>query len=223
MWLKKYSSNRGLISFSQTWSRKMRYTQTPFNVKIQKSHHVALSEATRSCSWQCLHVYDFVRILHVICCILRIYGNEIKIYGICMCLSKITKWPVLQVQLQEQPQLTVTHDSEEDCTSASKRVKLSGKFKRSWKVPYISSSKKGDKFAHCTLCLRDFSVSHGGINDVMRHCQSRGHVNRYSDCQSNSTLSSFVTTTNPSHQSEVIAAEVMMSKFTTYLFKQLII
>ena len=57
------------------------------------------------------------------------------------------------------------------------------------------------------------SVYHGGINDVKRHCQSRGHVNRYSGCQSNSTMSSFVTTTNPSHQSKVIAAEVVMSKF----------
>ena len=44
------------------------------------------------------------------------------------------------------------------------------KFKASWKLPAgIMASSKGDQYAHCKLCKSDFSVVHGGFNDVTRH------------------------------------------------------
>ena len=45
----------------------------------------------------------------------------------------------------------------------------SGKYRKSWNIPFIVASTKGEKYAHCKLCSRDFSVSHGGQNDAKRH------------------------------------------------------
>jgi hypothetical protein len=61
-------------------------------------------------------------------------------------------------------------DSDISETPAPKRSKSmptkakprSGKFKKSWNLPYITASTKGEKFARCKLCYCDFSVAHGG-------------------------------------------------------------
>ena len=45
----------------------------------------------------------------------------------------------------------------------------SGRFKKSWNIPYIVASTKGDKYAYCRPCNRNFSVAHGGHNDAKRH------------------------------------------------------
>ena len=46
----------------------------------------------------------------------------------------------------------------------------SGKFKKSWNIPFLVPSTKGEKFTYCRLCSRDVSVAHGGLNDAKRHC-----------------------------------------------------
>ena len=91
------------------------------------------------------------------------------------------------------------------------RSKTGGKFKKSWDIPFLAPSKKGEKFAYCTLCSRDFSVAHGGLNDAKRHCDSSGHQNKYSECQSNSSL--YFRESSVSHNSKVLSAEVMMAQF----------
>ena len=60
---------------------------------------------------------------------------------------------------------------------ASKKKKYLVKFKDSWpsKFSYIRKSSKGDNFAHCTVCRSDFSVGHGGENDITRHNATPKH------------------------------------------------
>ena len=46
--------------------------------------------------------------------------------------------------------------------------KSGGKFRCSLRLPFILTNTKGEKFAYCILCSHDFSVTHGGHNDVKR-------------------------------------------------------
>ena len=62
-------------------------------------------------------------------------------------------------------------------------------------------------------CSRDFSVAHGGHNDTKRHCESSGHQRKYSESQSNSTITCFWGESSMYHSSKVISAEVMMAQF----------
>ena len=88
-----------------------------------------------------------------------------------------------------------------------------GRFKKSWDIPFLEPSKKGEKFAYCTLCSRDFSVAHGGLNDATHHCESSGHQKKYSEFKSNSSLTTYFRESSQSHKSRVLAAEVMMAQF----------
>ena len=73
-----------------------------------------------------------------------------------------------------------------------------GKFKLSWNLPpHIVGSRKGTKFAKCTLCHSDFSVSHGGFNDVIRYVNSPVHVERLKDAQSSPNISSLMAKDHP--------------------------
>ena len=89
----------------------------------------------------------------------------------------------------------------------------SGKYRKSWNIPFIVASTKGEKFAHCKLCSRDFSVSHGGHNDAKRHCDSAVHRKKHSELQSNTSITSFFGESSLSHSTKVISAEVMMAPF----------
>ena len=100
-------------------------------------------------------------------------------------------------------------EQDPDHAGAPKRSKSaprerSGRFKKSWNLPFIVASAKGDKFAYCSLCSRDFSVIHGGRNDAQRHCETLGHQRKFSESQSNSSIRSFVGESSTSHSSKVI-------------------
>ena len=89
----------------------------------------------------------------------------------------------------------------------------SGKFKKSWNIPFLVPSTKGEKFTYCRLCSRDVSVAHGGLNDAKRHCESAGHQKKYSECQSNTSIITYLGETSLSHSSKVLSAKVMMAQF----------
>ena len=50
----------------------------------------------------------------------------------------------------------------------------------------------GDTFARCTLCLSDFSVSHGGRNDVTTHVNGKRHKEATSAASTSSAVTSFL-------------------------------
>ena len=84
------------------------------------------------------------------------------------------------------------------CPTLSARLKKrrsaggSGKFKASWNLPpHIVRSRKGIKFAKCRLCRNDFSVSHGGFNDVTHHVNGIIHVEKLREAQSSPSITTF--------------------------------
>ena len=69
-------------------------------------------------------------------------------------------------------------------------------------------SRKGIKFTRCTLCCSDFSVSHGGFNDVTRHVNGIIHVENLREAQSSLSLTSFFEGSPPSISTQVMSAEL---------------
>jgi hypothetical protein len=65
-------------------------------------------------------------------------------------------------------------ESEEEPVSKKKYLV---KFNDSWpdKFNFIRKSFKGENFASYTVCRSDFSVGHGGENDITRHAASPKH------------------------------------------------
>ena len=50
------------------------------------------------------------------------------------------------------------------------------RFLSSWTLPPgITASSKGATFAYCKFCKDNFSVTHGGCNDVKCHVQGKGN------------------------------------------------
>lgn len=74
------------------------------------------------------------------------------------------------------------HETDDESTAPfehQQKVK-SKKYMQKWKDEYyklenMEKSTKGPHFAHCGVCHRDFSISHGGRNDITKHCASSTH------------------------------------------------
>ena len=110
-----------------------------------------------------------------------------------------------------------TEDVVPSAPKKSKRSKVSGKFKYTWKLPkFITYSNKGNTFVHCKLCTSHFSVSHGGINDVKRHVEGAKHTRRYQESKASTSISSYsggCQQASLMHAERVLSAEVMMCQF----------
>ena len=44
------------------------------------------------------------------------------------------------------------------------------------KFPGITKSRKGDGFAHCSFCVCDIRIGHGGASDIKRHTATEKHL-----------------------------------------------
>ena len=63
--------------------------------------------------------------------------------------------------------------------------------------------------ALCTLCRKEFSISHGGKNDIEKHQKCNEHQKRQRSASLSTSLTLFLKTDQMSTQEEkVIAAEV---------------
>ena len=88
------------------------------------------------------------------------------------------------------------------------------RFFYSWTLPPgITASSKGPSFAYCKFCKDNFSVTHGGCNDVKRHVQGKGLEKRYKEVSENRTMESFAVEHVSNLFSKIILAEVAMSNF----------
>jgi hypothetical protein len=99
--------------------------------------------------------------------------------------------------------------------TAKKVCQAGGKFRASWKLSVgITASSKGSQYAHCKLCMSDFSVAHGGLNDITRHTKGPTHQRRFKDSSSTQGIASMVGQPSQlSHTRKVTSAEVVMSNF----------
>ena len=90
----------------------------------------------------------------------------------------------------------------------------SGKFKTNWNLPpHIVRSRRGIKFAKCTLCRSDFSVSHGGFNDITRHVNGIVHIEKLREAQSSPSATTFFEGSPPSISTQVMSAELALAQF----------
>ena len=52
----------------------------------------------------------------------------------------------------------------------------------------MKPSSIGESYVFCTVCQLDFSIAGGGVHQVKRHCQSKGHTDRMKDMKRQPTL-----------------------------------
>ena len=93
------------------------------------------------------------------------------------------------------------------------------KFNDSWcsKFKFIQKSRKGEGFALCTVCGNDFSIAHGGGNDIKNTRTPQGIRDIYVDsAQRQRKLNGFgaSSTTRPKNLNQkVVKAELLLSGF----------
>ena len=78
----------------------------------------------------------------------------------------------------------------------------------------IRKSSKGNTYAQCSFCSSDFSISHGGRNDVTTHVGGKHHQEAIRASSSSRSLSSMFTSSSRSSLAEsTIEAEVRWAMF----------
>ncbi|XP_034536243.1 uncharacterized protein LOC117810492 [Notolabrus celidotus] len=103
-------------------------------------------------------------------------------------------------------------ESEEREGIPAKKTKKSCKYLEKWdsEFTFLKRSRMGHSHAFCKICNCDFSVSHGGRNDVSQHEKSTKH-NRWLEAQKHSQAMSTFVTRNTTEADQVINAEVKMA------------
>ncbi|XP_060125482.1 uncharacterized protein LOC118081165 isoform X3 [Zootoca vivipara] len=94
----------------------------------------------------------------------------------------------------------------------SKKEKTMCKYLERWdsEFSFLKKSRLGHHYAFCTICSCDFSVSHGGRNDVTQHTKAAKHK-RGVEAQKHAPTMSTCVTRNTEEADQVINAEVKMA------------
>ena len=90
------------------------------------------------------------------------------------------------------------------------------KFNDSWcnKFKFIQKSRKGEGFALCTVCGNDFSIAHGGGNDIKNTRTPQGIRDIYVQRQRKLNGFGASSTTRPKNLNQkVVKAELLLSGF----------
>ena len=86
-----------------------------------------------------------------------------------------------------------------------------------WSVgyPFLKTSKRGENYAHCTICNTDFCIGHGGENNVKRHITLNKHIEAASALKSTQRISNFFpgNSANATLDEKVIKAELLFTGF----------
>ena len=86
-------------------------------------------------------------------------------------------------------------------------------FKIKWteEHPCMKASRKGENHAFCEVCRTDFSISHGGLNDVTHHVNTEKHKSNAKAMRNTMKM-----TFQPQKQrNTIINAEVLFQGFLT--------
>ena len=102
-------------------------------------------------------------------------------------------------------------NTEDECPVPQKKPKRDCKYQLDWKLSGVSRSKKRSSFARCDVCNCDFSIAHGGANDVKRHLTTGKHQEMVKLIKSNHSLTA-LTRQSPIEEA-VTKAEVLFAMF----------
>jgi hypothetical protein len=82
--------------------------------------------------------------------------------------------------------------------SPKKRVKWSQRYLASYalELPGIQVSTISKEHAFCSICSVDFSVAHGGRNDVSKHVKGKKHEERVLASKNSYTMKQFLNKTD---------------------------
>lgn len=87
-------------------------------------------------------------------------------------------------------------------------------FKESYSVdfPCILKSRKGEKFAFCTVCGCDINIAHGGKNDLSNHVKCGKHISYVKSKEDSKKINTFFAKSG-NVDSDVIRAECLFTSF----------
>lgn len=87
-------------------------------------------------------------------------------------------------------------------------------FKESYSTDFsfIKKSSKGESYSYCIICKVDFSISHGGRNDITAHASRDKHKSNYSAMENSRKLDSFFCAKD-GKENAVINAECLFTAF----------
>ena len=106
-----------------------------------------------------------------------------------------------------------SHAPEEPDTPPKKKKKYIQRFKAEYSDawPAVKPSSRGDIFAYCTVCHIDFSVQHGGRDDIRKHCTTKKHGDSLNASKSSNKITKYAAQT--SDELKVIRAETSFTSF----------
>lgn len=99
--------------------------------------------------------------------------------------------------------------SDEDKKVKMKRMCV---YRKEWeqKYDFIKKDNSSCYKSYCNLCKKSFSISHGGSNDVKKHCAGLEHQRCKQDLRKNRMLQEFLNKDIlTSEEEKVVAAEVV--------------
>ena len=111
------------------------------------------------------------------------------------------------------------HETDDESVNDSV-PKKSKKYFCKWKPEYtkdyvhFTASKRGASHAYCVLCKQDFSISHGGRNDLDKHKNTLSHCQAEKSTSDASSFKDFFTCRTTSNlEEDTIRAEAVVSIF----------
>ena len=105
------------------------------------------------------------------------------------------------------------------CMSSSppakrKKQHVDSKFQSDWSRFQMAPSKKGAKFAFCTICKVDVAIGGGGVHEVKRHCETVKHKRLLEDVNTQPSISSVMARASKDAMSEkVMKSELYFARF----------
>ena len=95
---------------------------------------------------------------------------------------------------------TSSSSEDDDClppppgTPKRKKGKRKAKYRKEWErdFKWIDSVREDEFKANCTVCKRQFLVSHGGLTDVKQHASGEAHKKNKTQRRSQGALTQFL-------------------------------
>ena len=95
-----------------------------------------------------------------------------------------------------------------------KHMHVDSKFQSEWSRFRMAPSKKGAKFAFCSVCNVDIAIGGGGVHEVKRHCERVKHKRLLEGVNAQPNISSVMARASKDTMSEkVMKSELYFARF----------